>query len=117
MTWTLQNLTSNSVAIDSYVLSPNGVQEVGELTPDMLTASVNKIINISPTPLSVANPITKITDNTTGSATANSGAAVAVTSYTDSNNNFALILLQLNNTIELVNGILAALKTSNNIVI
>jgi hypothetical protein len=115
-TWTLTSNSGSSVGIESGVVTAHGVV-VSSLTTDMLAALKDGLITITPAPLSVSSQLTPVLDSTTGSRTANPNTAIPVTSYADANDNFAVILYQLNAMQTLINGILAALENTNGIVV
>jgi hypothetical protein len=93
----ITNISSGVVGLSSSTLNVGQIIQVSSLTPDILTAYDKGLVSISPVPVSIQNKTTSLTNSTTGSATVNNNALVAITDYADLDNNFALVLLQLNN--------------------
>lgn len=96
--FTLATATNGTIDVDGVTLAPGTPKSVPYLTVDMINAYKDNLIHITPGPVSIDSPVSTLTDSTGGTNT--STTLVSVASYADSNNNFAIIALQINGLID-----------------
>ena len=96
MPYLVTSNSSNRIAVGTLVINSGTPVSVSELNTDLIAAYQSKLISISPAPVSINNPLTILTDSTTGVVNAG-GTLVAVAAYTDVDNNLATVAVQINN--------------------
>jgi hypothetical protein len=113
-TFTITNVSNSFIATEYGLLQVGQSMQVSVITAGIITALNNKFLTVSPVLVQsndiaskiASNPTTTLTDNTTGT---NTGFALtAATAEAESNNNFSVIIVQLNNLKAQVDALSAA---------